>query len=100
VIGLGRLGLVHARNIAKAVPEAKLIAVCDIQRELVENTAKELEVTACHDYRQILENPCVDAVLVVTPTDRHTQVAMDAIKAGKHVFCEKSIAATIEDAKG
>lgn len=99
VIGLGRMGLWHARSIAKAGPEAKLIAVCDIQRELVENIAKELEVTAYREYGQILENPDIDAVLVVTPSDRHTQVVMDAVKAGKHVFCEKPIATTIEDAK-
>lgn len=99
VIGLGRIGLVHARNIAKAVPEAKLIAVCDIKEELVENTAKELEVGAFHEYQQILENSHVDAILVVTPSDKRTEVVMDAVKAGKHVFCEKPIATTLEQAK-
>lgn len=99
VIGLSRLGLVHARNIAKAVPGAKLMGVCDINEELVENTAKELEVGAFHEYGQMLENSHIDAIMVVTPSDKRTEVVMDAVKAAKHVFCEKPIAATIEGAK-
>lgn len=99
VIGLGRLGLVHARNIAKAAPGAKLIGVCDIKEELVENTAKELQVTPYHEYQQMLENSHIDAILVVTPSDKRTEVVMDAVKAVKHVFCEKPIATTLEEAK-
>ncbi len=49
------------------------------------------------DYRKVLENKTVDAVLVATPLNSHCRIVLDAFDAGKHVFCEKSIGFTMEE---
>ena len=53
---------------------------------------------AMHDYRDVLADPSIDAVSIVTMWDQHTEPAIDALAAGKHVFLEKPIASTVEDA--
>ena len=70
-VGLGRLGYVHARNIARHVPRAKLVAVCDMQEDLAQTAAEELGCTYYTDIRQMLENKDINAVCVATPTAYH-----------------------------
>ena len=93
VIGAGRAGLIHARSIARHVSQARLVALVDTQRETVETSCRELEVTRYYlDYRQALEDENIDAVAVVTPTVWHKEIAVASAKAGKHVFVEKPMA--------
>jgi myo-inositol 2-dehydrogenase/D-chiro-inositol 1-dehydrogenase len=93
LIGAGRIGSVHARHLAHRVPEARLVAICDIKSEALERCCKETQVQqGCTDYRTMLDCRDVDAVAVCVSTNMHAQVVRDAAAAGKHIFCEKPIA--------
>jgi len=97
VIGTGRAGMVHATNYAKKLPNAYLAALVDIDREKLESASHEVEAAHCYtDYLKALADPEVDAVVIATPTIYHHRIACDAARAGKHVFCEKPMAITVE----
>lgn len=98
LIGAGRCGMIHGRNFANSVPGAKLVAVSDVFEEGAKAAAKELNLTTWYtDYREALANPEVDAVLIATPTKFHCQIALDAAKAKKHIYCEKPMAMNVEE---
>jgi len=95
VIGLGRIGKLHAEHLALRIPEANLAAISEIEEQL--DTAKDFaerfrvpQVT--QDYSEILSNNDIDAVVICTPTNTHSQIIAEAAQAGKHIFCEKPIA--------
>jgi len=99
IIGVGKMGRIHADNIATRVPDARLVAVSD----LVESAARE--VASKHsvenvfiDYLRLIENREVQAVVVCVPTSQKLQIVKAALERGKHVFCEKPIALTLHDA--
>lgn len=93
VIGAGRIGRVHAEHLAHRIPNANLVAVSDIAVEAAEKLARELSVPAAYqDYRRIMENQDIEAVVICSSTDTHAGMIKDAAAAGKHVFCEKPIA--------
>ena len=92
VIGLGRIGRLHAENLAHRIPQAKLTAISDINPETLNRCAAELGVSvAVQDRRAILDRPDVDAVAICSSTDTHAQMIEEAAAAGKHIFCEKPI---------
>jgi len=96
IIGTG-IGAEHIRALQHA-PGAVIAAVCSAQRERAEAIARQFDVPhATTDYRDLL-GPDVDAVVITTPPALHWQMALDAIAAGKHVFCEKPLAATLAEA--
>jgi myo-inositol 2-dehydrogenase/D-chiro-inositol 1-dehydrogenase len=93
LIGAGRIGRVHAENLAYRIPEAKLVAISDVFVEAAERLAGELGVPAAYqDHRRILEDPSIDAVLICSSTDTHARFIEEAAQAGKQIFCEKPIA--------
>jgi myo-inositol 2-dehydrogenase/D-chiro-inositol 1-dehydrogenase len=93
VIGAGRIGRVHAENLAYRIPEANLVAISDVFVEAAEKLAAELGVPAAYqDPRRILEDRGVDAVLICSSTDTHARFIEEAAQAGKQIFCEKPIA--------
>lgn len=104
IIGAGRIGQVHAKSILTGVPDAKILAIADpyIKPEVAE-WAKSVGVENVYkDHRQILEDPRIDAVLICASTDQHASLSLEAIAAGKHIFCEKPIdqsIAKIEEVK-
>ncbi len=92
VIGLGRIGRLHAENLAHRIPQAKLVAISDINPETLGRCAAELGVpVAVQDHRAILDRPDIDAVAICSSTDTHAQMIEEAAAAGKHIFCEKPI---------
>lgn len=100
VVGVGRAGLIHARNYAKGVPGADLVAVADPFDEALENARKEFgAVNTYKDYNDMLASPDVDAVVVVTPTNLHLDVVTRAAAEKKHVLCEKPMAMTVEECR-
>jgi myo-inositol 2-dehydrogenase/D-chiro-inositol 1-dehydrogenase len=93
VIGAGRIGRIHARNIKFRIPGAKLQAIADVNLEAAQKAASELEVTdSTGDYRQLLKDEGIQAVVICSSTDTHAGMIIDAAEAGKHIFCEKPIA--------
>jgi len=92
VIGVGRIGRLHAENLAHRIPGADLVAVSDVNPEALANCAADLGVTAVADHRAIMEMADVHAVAICSSTDTHAQIIAQAAAAGKHVFCEKPIA--------
>ena len=92
IIGVGRIGRVHAESITYNVPNATVKSVSDVYLDGVEEWANTLGITEVYeDYKKILEDPEIDAVLVCSSTDTHSAISTEAAKAGKHVFCEKPI---------
>jgi myo-inositol 2-dehydrogenase/D-chiro-inositol 1-dehydrogenase len=93
VIGAGRIGRLHAENLAYRIPEANLVAVSDVFVEAAEKLTAELGgLPAYQDPRRILEDQSVDAVLICSSTDTHARLIEEAAQAGKQIFCEKPIA--------
>ena len=97
VIGVGRIGRLHARNLKYQVPGTKVLAVADIFEKSARETASQLEIPIAEkDYRVLLENDDIDAVVICSSTDTHAQIISEAAQAGKHIFCEKPIALDID----
>jgi len=93
VIGAGRIGRIHARNMKFQIPGAKLLAVADVVMESAQKVADELEIPICErDYHRLLGNGDIQAVIICSSTDTHAQIIVEAAEAGKHIFCEKPIA--------
>ena len=93
VIGVGRMGSVHVRNLIQRIPEANVVAICDIRLDVAQKVADELGIReVVYDYRQLLADERVEAVLIAASTDVHAVMVADAAKAGKHIFCEKPLA--------
>jgi len=98
VIGSGRAGMIHAENFVKNVPHAKLVALVDPVEQTAKDACASLGIDTYYlDYKQVLEDKNVDAVVIVTPTKFHVDIAVDSAKAGKHILCEKPMAMTAEE---
>ena len=99
LVGLGRMGQAYARYLASRVPGASLYAVSDVRADVAESTRAETgAVKAYANYRDLLADKNVDAVVVMTPTKLHKDVVVDAARAGKAVFCEKPLSLALDDA--
>ena len=93
VIGAGRIGRIHARNLKFQVPGAKLISIADVIIESAKKLVDELEIPAYEeDYHRLLKNDDIQAVIICSSTDTHAQIIIEAAEAGKDIFCEKPIA--------
>ena len=98
IIGAGGFANVHMEHFRK-IPEAEIIAFCRRDPKALEDMRRKWDVpSGFTDYRKMLESPDVDAVDIITPTDAHKGIALDAIAAGKHVLCDKPLALTATDA--
>lgn len=92
VIGAGRIGKLHAENLVYRVPEAEVVAIADVNQAAAEETAKRLSIPHFSGrYQDILENPAIQAVLICSSTDTHSQIIEESAAAGKQIFCEKPI---------
>ena len=102
VIGTGRMGSVHTRNLVRRIPEANLVAVCDIRLEVAQAVADELGIQrVVRDYHDLLADKDIEAILIATSTDTHAFIMKDVAAAGKQIFCEKPLAldlGSIDDA--
>ena len=92
VIGAGRIGKLHANNLATRVPNAELAAVSDVYEPAAKELAEKLNIPNYYsDYNKILEDESIDAVFICSSTDTHSPISIAAARAGKHIFCEKPI---------
>ena len=93
IIGAGRIGKVHTESIMRYVAGATVKSVADpYMTEETASWAKSMGVEKVgKDYREILADPEIDAVLICSSTDTHSPISLEAIAAGKHIFCEKPV---------
>jgi len=97
IIGVGRIGRLHARNLKYLIPGAKVLGVADILEESAREVAFQLEIPMAEkDYRALLDNDDIDAVVICSSTDTHAQIISEAAQRGKHIFCEKPIALELD----
>ena len=92
VIGAGRIGKIHAENIATRIPGAVVEAIADPNFAFAKELAEKLHVAKVYDdYRKIMEDPSIDAVAICSSTATHAHFMIEAAQAGKHIFCEKPV---------
>lgn len=97
IIGAGRIGSLHAKSIAYNVPTAKVVGITDVFAESAQKVAKELNIPKIYnDYKEMLSDSEIDAVLICSSTDTHADITIEAAQAGKHIFCEKPVDLTPE----
>ena len=97
-VGLGRLGKQHAYNLKNRLQYANLKALCDVNEEYLQKLSKEWDVKDIYtDFDKMLEDKEIEAVSITSPSGFHCKQIEKALKAGKHVFCEKPLGVTIEE---
>jgi scyllo-inositol 2-dehydrogenase (NAD+) len=99
VLGVGEMGLRHAQNLRRLVPQARLIAVADVAADRARKVADDLEIdNSFGKLEDLLDCKGVDAVVVATPDKFHPAAVSMVAAAGKDVFCEKPLALSMKDA--
>lgn len=89
--GLGRMGRIHAHNLASRCSDAQLATVFDANPDAARDVSDSLDVPWTKSYDDLLADDAIDAVAVATSTGSHAELSVRAAQAGKHVFCEKPI---------
>jgi predicted dehydrogenase len=98
VIGAGQIGTHHLNEYAQ-IPEAQLVAVADPVGATLEAARRKFSIQHGYsDYREMLRRDDIDAVDVCVHNAKHAPITIEALKAGKHVYCEKPMAGTWRDA--
>lgn len=93
VIGVGRMGACHARNLAGRIPGARVVGLADPDREARERLRAELGVPfGFDDYRELVQRDDVDAIVIATPVEIREDIVAACVAAGKHMFSEKPVA--------
>src|ERR1700746_1472201 len=102
VVGLGSIAQVAVLPAFAHSENAELIAVVSGDKTKAEKLANEFKAQRAFSYREVadcLNNPAVEAVYIATPPREHEKYAVSAAKAGKHVLCEKPLAATVQQGR-
>lgn len=95
VIGVGRMGRVYAAHVARQMDHAALVAISDVNAAALNQYAASSGAKPYADYHDLLADPGVEAVIIVTPTSTHREVVIAAAEAGKAIFVEKPTALTM-----
>ncbi len=101
LIGAGGQGSGDARGASR---HGDFLAVCDVDRRHAERASKDGRIgkgkaEVCEDYRKLLDRNDIDAVIIGTPDHWHTRICIDAMRAGKDIYCEKPLTLTIDEGK-
>ncbi|MGI1690755.1 inositol 2-dehydrogenase [Thermoanaerobacter uzonensis] len=101
IIGAGRIGKMHAENIKRYFSsEVEIVSIADIFADKILDWANSIGINKVYkDHRAVLEDKEIDAVLICSSTDTHSQFIIEAAKEGKHIFCEKPIDFSVERIK-
>jgi predicted dehydrogenase len=99
VIGTGRFGRVHLQVLTQ-LKNCEVTAIADIDEKLVEDVGRRWNISRTYvDGKQLITDPCVDVVDVVSDEASHAFYILEALRAGKHVFVEKPLATSFKDAE-
>lgn len=96
VVGVGRIGKMHAEIIARELTGASLVAVADVNADLANSVAEQLQVRAL-TVDELMSSPHIDAVAICSSTDTHVGLIEKAASAGKAIFCEKPISLNLNE---
>ena len=97
IVGAGRIGHVHAESVTYHIPDAEVAMVTDVVEANAKKLAEKYGVPKYSaNYMDLINDPGIDAVLVCSPTPTHAEISIAAMKAGKHVFCEKPVHTSLE----
>ncbi len=97
VIGAGRIGKVHVATLAQFVPDAEVVIIADANIEEAKALANKFGIKKWADnYKEVITATDVDAVVICSPTNTHTQYIIEAAENGKDIFCEKPIDLSID----
>ena len=96
LLGFGRIGKIHFRNIMHYFSNAKMVAVADPQVAAADFTGQYNNVFFSNNEEDVIHHPDVDAVLICSPTSAHAKSLELALAAGKHIFCEKPMDLSLE----
>ncbi|MDE6189301.1 MAG: Gfo/Idh/MocA family oxidoreductase, partial [Clostridia bacterium] len=101
VIGIGRMGSRHARNLAKgAIAGGRLVAVCDVDNSKLESfCAKFNKVKSYVNYGEMLDKEELDGVIIATPHKSHIEIAKACVEKGVNYLLEKPIGVTVKQAR-
>jgi predicted dehydrogenase len=98
VVGLGKMGLSHLA-VVRAQPNVEVAAVCDASGYVLGVLRKYTGIATYSDYEKMLGDVALDAVLIATPSKTHAAMVTAALERGIHVFCEKPLTLTVDDAE-
>jgi predicted dehydrogenase len=99
LVGVGAIGRLHAENYATKIPNATLVGIADVNVDAAEQVASKHGVRGIYaDYRELLKDRSVEAVVLATPPFLKKEITMAAAELGKHVFCEKPMTLSVKDA--
>ena len=100
IIGCGGITLQNHLPGLALCPGVKVAGLCDASPAVLEKASQSCAVqTTCSDYHQLLRRDDIHAVIIATPNYVHAPIVLDAVRAGKHVFCEKPLAMNFEEAR-
>jgi len=100
IVGVGGIGTAHGRAMLET-PRARITALCDIVPSQMDKFEKLLDAPVRHyeDFKEVMQDPDVDAIFVGTPNQWHVPVALEAVRQGKHVLCTKPLSDSKEAAR-
>ncbi len=100
IIGLGGIAQIIHLPILTKMENVSVTSVCEINKNRLERVANKFGIeNKFTDYKQLIDQKELDAVVIATPTNTHKQIAIDAIEAGKSLLIEKPVTATLEEAR-
>lgn len=93
ILGAGRIGKLHAENIARSIPEANIVSIADVAMDdTIKKWANGIGVTNLYtEAEKVINDPGIDAILICSSTNTHADFIIQCARAGKHIFCEKPI---------
>ena len=98
ICGIGNIGKVHLENL-RSLRGCRIAGIADTNAAAAEEAARSSGVHCYTNSDEMMGDPAVDAVVIATPTNSHRELCQQALAAGKHVFVEKPLAGTLEDAR-
>jgi myo-inositol 2-dehydrogenase/D-chiro-inositol 1-dehydrogenase len=97
IIGAGRIGQVHSENLTRYIHEAEAAVIADVVHEAAQAAARRFGIPqASGDPAEVFNDDSVDAIAICSSTETHAEFIIEAARAGKHVFCEKPIAQSLD----
>ncbi|MCW1305926.1 MAG: inositol 2-dehydrogenase [Candidatus Parvarchaeota archaeon] len=92
IIGAGRIGKIHTENLLSRIQEAEIISIADVDLNKTKEWANNVGINKIFsDPKDVIHDPDIDAVVICSPTNTHSDLIIESAKAKKHIFCEKPI---------